>query len=406
MAPFVRLWFEGGRLLLEGAGERLGLSLRDPRSRCYLAPPSAYAALRAAALREGLPLDDQIAPLLAAPLLPSASPPDPRLLDLLASVDLHGGSGFLEIPAGKIRLALASLLVASAGVPVLLLCTMESEAARWRGVLGEPEVSLSTAAVLSLERAAEALPFVGHRYGVVLIDGVERAEIHALRGALRGLVAPRRIGLLSPGSSAPAGLEEQGLGALCGGLQRVNVGGRGAGVVRLFLPLDDHEREEFEDLVRASADRREARAAWLRSWSLVVTARRKRARLRELIARHRGRRVAVLLASPPGALLPSWTDLLIDLAPGEQGPFLSAIRAGQLRLCTVEDLAPTGGMEVDVIVFLGGATSEQIRVIFPALSRRGILYDLRATGTQEDPCWRWPLWHAGDDDDQEETGDP
>jgi hypothetical protein len=63
-------------------------------------------------------------------------------------------------------------------------------------------------------------------------------------------------------------------------------------------------------------------------------------------------------------------------------------------------------MEVDVIVFLGGATSEQIRVIFPALSRRGILYDLRATGTQEDPCWRWPLWHAGDDDDQEETGDP
>jgi hypothetical protein len=304
------------------------------------------------------------------------------------------------------RQALASLLVASAGTPVLLLCPEEPDASRWRDALGGPEASPSAPAVLSLERAVEVLPSVGHRYGVVLVDGVELAAADALRSALQGLVAPRRIGLLSPGSSAPAGLEEQGLGALCGGIQRVSLGGRSAALVRLFLPLDDHEREEFDGLVRASADRREARASWLRSWSLVATARRKRARLRELIARHRGRRVSVVLSSPPGALLPSWTDLLIDLTPGEQGPVLSAIRAGKLRLCTVDDLAPTGGMEMDVIVLLGGATSELIRVIFPVLSRRGILYDLRATGTQEDPRWHWPLWHAGDDDEQEKTGDP
>lgn len=82
MAFFVRLWFEGGRLLVEGAGELLGLSLRDPRTRCHVARPSDYASILAAAARRGVAVDDELAALLAVPpprpSLPPPGPPAPR----------------------------------------------------------------------------------------------------------------------------------------------------------------------------------------------------------------------------------------------------------------------------------------------------------------------------------------
>jgi hypothetical protein len=159
MAFFVRLWFEGGRLLVEGAGELLGLSLRDPRTRCHVARPSDYASILAAAARRGVAVDDELAALLAAPPpRPSRPPPDPRLLDLLGSLDLYGGSGYIGIPEGKPRVDLVSALLCSAGGATLLLCAGEDGGARWQAALrdfspGDPEAGLPGGpAVLPLER--------------------------------------------------------------------------------------------------------------------------------------------------------------------------------------------------------------------------------------------------------------
>ncbi|MCS6899737.1 MAG: hypothetical protein RMJ98_08750 [Myxococcales bacterium] len=403
MVPFVRLWFEGGWLHIEGAGEHLGLSLRNPHARCYLAPPSDYASLRAAAIREGVSLDDEVAPLLTASsrFLPMP-PPDPRLLDLLASVDLHGGSGYLALPEGKPRIAIASLLASSARTPVLLLCPEDRDTSRWRMALSSAGASPE---VVSLEQAAVGVHSWGHRFGLVLVDRVEKASGELLRRVLRGLVAPQRIGLIAPGSPIPEEPRALGLVHLCGELQRTHIKGRYLDWIRLFLPLDAREQGEWDSLACSSAGPKEEGNDWQRSWSLVVSARRKRTLLRELILRYQGQHMGVLVSMPSGVPLPSWTDLLQDLTVGERGPFLSAIRRGRLWLGAIEDL-PTERCRMDVIVLLGGTGSHPVQVLSSILSRRGILYDLRAARTHEDPCWRWSAWHVRDDDEQEQADDP
>ncbi|MCU0657854.1 MAG: hypothetical protein MUF64_22110 [Polyangiaceae bacterium] len=378
MLPFVRLWYQEGFLRIEGAGDALGLTLRDPRARCFLAEPSSYAALLDAASRLHLPIDDEVAPLLLAPPMPPAPSPDPRVLDLLASLQSYGGSGVIELPPGRPRAALVAAWARASPGRALLLCA-EGSVPRWEAALRQEDALASDegpGVLLATARQARGrLDELGPRVGLLLLDDPTEMPVAALRRLLRGFVAPSVVGLVGPGLgrrfAAPRG-------RWVGGWSRLKEGHRRADLLRLFCSMDEEEQQEHRALASPFLEQGTALAQRL---LLAAMPRRKRAWMLELIARHRGRRLLVLSALPPALPAPTLAALLVDRPAREHGPFVAQARTGALRFERWEQ----SEHEADVVLCTGGPSDEQLGSLLRRLPRGGLLYDLRTSQTEEDP---------------------
>lgn len=364
MPPFVRLWFDQGRLFIEGAGDLLGLSRQDRTSRCYLAEPAEYGSLLAAASELSLLVDDEVAPLLSRPLFPHLKiPPNPHLLDLLSCQDFNRTIGLSN---NKSKFELVHLLIATSGLSILILSSEESQIAQWKTFLMDEGSSGSDVMVLPLEEAQLRSPEIGHRFGLLLIDGTAQISRERLRDLLRGFVALQRIALVKPGKE-PAQQRDLLLGGGCyTELQRLPVGAPYVHRILLYFPWNASPKVTIAYLTTTIAEE-PPNASEL--WAI----RRRREKLHELILRHRGRKMLVL----SGYGLPlSEQELVMDLPRGQHGAILSLLRTKTLYLSTFSELARFNG-SVDIVFLIDGPPLEQTQEIFEVFSRPGILYDLR-----------------------------
>ncbi|RYE82862.1 MAG: hypothetical protein EOO75_20070, partial [Myxococcales bacterium] len=338
MAPFVRVWFDDGRLWVEGDGDRLGLAGRDAVRRSFMVPASAYGWLRREAARQGVAVDDEVAPRMArhSPAPGRRREVPAALLDLAGCIDPHEACG-VRLPAGPEREALVALLVSSSPGGALVLCADDEAARGWRAALAGWLGAGPEPTVLALPRAVDRLRHEGDRFALVVVDDPGRLD-ERLPLALARAAAPQRLALLAPGEPPwPAGVPWPPVGdwtpgAAQGADATPLTGTPTAARLRLALPLDEDEAQGITAAAAIDDGGRRVRA-------LTTLTRAKREKLRELILRHPEVTVAVATPARPGVGMVSLGALLDDLPLPARGAFLAREREGTLRFGALERLA-------------------------------------------------------------------
>lgn len=436
-----QLRFDRGTILFAGSWPREIASvprvLLDPRVGAFRAPAYVWAEI-AVALRElGIEYDDAVRSSMSptSPLQPLQLRPYQE--DALRAWDIANRRGLIVLPtgAGKTRVALAA--VARCGTSALCIAPTRVLLEQWRselarvypgrvGCYGDGAHELAPITVATFESAWRRMGEIGNRFDLLVVDEAHHFGANMRDEALEMVIAPARLGLTAtPPRDGPTARRlldligptvfELGIDDLKGTfLANFDL------IVRV-LDLTADERTSYEtDIVRfrathsrfersapgaswaefaraaaASAEGREALAAWRRVRRLLAFTKAKAAEVAALLSKHRDAKVLVFTADNETAYALSRSLLIMpltcDIARDERDAALQSFREGTLR-ALVSARVLNEGLDVpdaDVAVIVGGAlgTREHVqrvgRLLRPAPGKRAIVYELVSRDTIE-----------------------
>ncbi|MCA9591824.1 MAG: DEAD/DEAH box helicase family protein [Myxococcales bacterium] len=435
--PEIRLRFDRGTLLLDGSApaaemEALPGVLWDPRVGAFRAPAHRHPELCAAIVARRLSLQDDV---LAIDTLECQRPElRPYQKSALLSWHLAERRGVVVLPtgAGKTRVAIAAL--SDLGASALCIAPTRALMHQWHdeiakvyagpiGVLGDGHKSVLPITVATFESALRAMPRIGHRFGLLVVDEAHHAGGYLREEALEMCAAPARLGLTAtpPDNSevlcrlvGPT-VEQLGVHDLAGRyLADFEIF-----VLRLSLDLDERRRYEadqeiFRDIFRQfrelmpagswadftrvasrTQDGRDALAAWRRMRTLVAWTRGKSRAVRELLRDSWDCRVLVFTADNRTAYAIAREHLIMpitcDIKKRERESALTAFREGRLR-ALVSARVLNEGIDVpdaDVAIIVGGTQGEREhvqrigRLLRPRPGKRARVYELVTLSTAE-----------------------
>jgi superfamily II DNA or RNA helicase len=360
----------------------------------------------------------------------------PYQKDALLAWNVAGRRGVTVLPtgSGKTRLALAALALTR--VPALCLVPTRVLLRQWIdelrvayggavGCLGDGDHALADVCVATFESAYRYMPYIGRRFGMVVID-----EVHHFGGGIRDealemCAAAFRLGLTATPPPEVAALRlDVMVGPIVFELGVADLTGRWLAEldrVVLRLPLDPEERRcyanelrrfravyrefqrhqptgswrDFALFARASAEGRAALSAWRHARRMLGLTQAKRAVVRELLARHHDSRVLVFTADNDAAYAIAREQLVMPItchvSRGERAAALESFRSGELR-ALVSARVLNEGIDVpdaDVAIIVAGAHGEREyvqrigRLLRPRPGKRALVYELMTVGTSE-----------------------
>ncbi|CAN5911012.1 DEAD/DEAH box helicase family protein [soil metagenome] len=375
----------------------------------------------------------------------SARPRDTSALELrsyqreaLAAWTAFARRGVVVLPtgAGKTRVAIAAIF--ASGLPTAVLCPTRALASAWLaelgrwldhpvGLIGDGERRVERVTVMTFESAFRHMDTLGDRFGLLVVDEIHHFGSGARLEALEASPAVARLGLTA---TAPKRGTEQAarIEALVGpvvfemGYEEL-VGKDLAPVdfVRIYVRLEDDEREQYLAWTRAFG---EMRRAFLRSYpgadiasllralgrspeglralrdhararELAGFPRAKRALVRTLLDRHRTDRTIIFTAFAENAYALALDNLVpviaAETSARERQDILARFRDGKLRAIASARVLNEGidVPEARVALIVAGTLGEREhiqrigRVLRPAPEKRALVYELLTTGTAD-----------------------
>jgi superfamily II DNA or RNA helicase len=436
----VHLRFDRGTIVLVGDGAEsmvraLPGVLWDPRTLSFRALAHRYQDLRASLTNSAVRLHDSV---MNARRPAETQRPELRPYQVASLLAWHaaGRRGVIALPtgAGKTRVALAAM----AELETATLCLVPTRALlhQWRdavavihagpvGILGDGERSFAPVTLATFESALRAMPWLGNRFGLLIVD-----EAHHFGGgvrdeALQMCAAPARLGLTA---TPPEGESAALLAALIGPVvQRLAISDLtgtylaelDACVVRVALDPEERAcweadqrrfRAVFREFSRmcpgadwnafvAIASRteqgRDALAAWRRMRRLVAWTRGKARAVEELTARHKDTRILIFTADNETAYAIARRFLIMpitcDIGRNERKRVLEAFGMGRLNALVSARVLNEGidVPEAEVAIIVGGTQGQREhvqrigRLLRPGPGKRACVYELVTVGTHE-----------------------
>lgn len=440
----VSLSFRGGTIEVRGlAGEEAPPPgcLWDPRTACFRAPASAYAAVRRALGRDTRSVEDRARAY--AELAEGARvrrEPRPYQAEALAAWQANRHRGVVVLPTGAGKTWVACLGIDDRRRSTLVIAPTLDLVRQWYdvlrttfrtpvGVIGGGEYDLQPLTVSTYDSAFLHMEHLGNRFGMLVFD-----ECHHLPGssyalAARSAIAPFRLGLTATPERADGrhvDLDEL-VGPIVYRKDIVDLSG-GAGylapyeTVRLTVELGEEDRRAHDEaratyrdflarsgirmssptgwsdfVIRSarSEDGRRAMAAYRRQREIAFAAPAKLDYVGMLLDRHRDERTLLFTQDNATAytlarrfLIPIIThetkvrersEILVGLADGGYGAVVTS-----KVLNEGVDLP-----EASVAVVVSGSASvrEHVqrlgRILRPKEGKRALLYELVTAGTTE-----------------------
>lgn len=437
----MRLLFDRGTVLLLDLASGLDPTtlpgvLWDPRVEAFRAAAHRRPELERELLRLGVQLDAETPLAPVEGWLPiELRPYQEAALDAWARA---GRRGVVVLPtgAGKTRVAIAA--IARAAVPALVLVPTRVLLSQWHaelgrlragarpiGMLGDGVRDLHDVTVATFESAWRHMPWLGERFGLLVVDEAHHFGRGQRDEALEMCTASQRLGLTATlGDGLAAARLDVLLGPVVFELGLADLSGRWLApfeVVTLTLALEPEERRVYDELrgtftgisrpffraeplatwtdfvraARATREGQRALAAWRQARTLLAFTRQKAAALRELLARHRASRVLVFTADNATAYAVAREHLVMpitcDVTRAEREVALRRFAAGELR-ALVSARVLNEGLDVpdaDVGVVVGASQGEREhvqrigRLLRPGPGKRALVYELVTRGTSE-----------------------
>ncbi len=208
--PPVALSFRGGTLELRGlpaGAPALPGCVWDPRTACFRAPASAYAAVRRALAKEGQTVDDRARGY--GELAEGARvrrEPRPYQSESLAAWQAHQHRGVVVLPTGAGKTWVACLAIDDRRRSTLVLAPTLDLVRQWYdvlrttfgteiGVVGGGEHVVRPLTVSTYDSAYLHMEHFGDKFGLVVFDECHHLPGPAYALAARAAVAPFRLGL-------------------------------------------------------------------------------------------------------------------------------------------------------------------------------------------------------------------
>jgi len=208
--PPVALSFRGGTLELRGlpaSAPALPGCVWDPRTACFRAPASAYAAVRRALAKEGQTVDDRARGY--GELAEGARvrrEPRPYQSEALAAWQAQQHRGVVVLPTGAGKTWVACLAIDDRRRSTLVLAPTLDLVRQWYdvlrttfgtevGVVGGGEHLVRPLTVSTYDSAYLHMEHFGDKFGLVVFDECHHLPGPAYALAARAAVAPFRLGL-------------------------------------------------------------------------------------------------------------------------------------------------------------------------------------------------------------------
>jgi superfamily II DNA or RNA helicase len=208
--PAVRLIFRGGSVEVHGvSGGEAGLPgcVWDPRTACWRAPASGYAALRRALARAGREVEDRArgyAELAAGALVRRA--PRPYQTEALGAWQAARHRGVVVLPTGAGKTQVACMAIDDRRRSTLVLAPTLDLVRQWYdvlratfgipvGVIGGGDYAVEALTVSTYDSAYLHMEHLGARFGLLVFDECHHLPGPAYALAARAAVAPFRLGL-------------------------------------------------------------------------------------------------------------------------------------------------------------------------------------------------------------------
>jgi len=442
----VHLRFDGGTIVLDDPPAELDPSslpgaLWDGRVRAFRTPAYRYSELTARLRKLGVRHRDEVFSPLARDLGREARPPRlrPYQEEALRAWNGAGRRGIVVLPtgAGKTRVALASIV--RTGVPTLCMVPTRVLLDQWCeqiarvfpgpvGCLGDGRHELQPLTVATFESAYRHMPRLGNRFGLVVVDEAHHFGCGGRDEALEMSTALYRLGLTATPPTDEVAISRLArlVGRTVFELVIDDLTGRFLAqydTVTLHLDLSPQERTAYErlmasfrsvrgrlgrtmpgatwaELAAAAARSDEGRRAFqsFREASrLVAFTEAKRRALRDLLARHRDRRILIFTADNDAAYHVAREHLVMpltcDISRAERAEAITRFQAGELR-ALVSARVLNEGIDVpaaDLAIIVGSSlgTREHVqrvgRLLRPAPDKRALVIQMVTRGTLEVP---------------------
>lgn len=426
----MRIRFDRGTLVLEalaGGPEPASLdgATWDPEAHAWRYPADRHRDLIVRLADTGVRQADEVRTAELPPgwILPPLRWYQQAALDAWRAAH-HRGTVVLPTGAGKTLVALAAM--ARLGVATLVLVPTRvlldqwhaSIAAAWPhpiGRLGDGTYRVEDVTIATYASAVAWAPRIGDRFGLVVIDEAHHVGAWCPRELLEMLVAPARLGLTATPPDNPRLAQHVGEVVIALGVDDL-VGDGIAAYEQTEIPITlsateraryDAHRRVFaasyaryrqrgdggwrayaQDAARSTRGR-EALAAWRTSREVLAYPEHKRAKLRELLARHADDRTLVFTgdnattyAIARELLVPPITH---EIKRVERTSVLERFRCGELRVLVSAQVLDEGVdvPDAEVAIIVGGTASARRhvqrigRVLRPRPGKVAKIYELR-----------------------------
>jgi superfamily II DNA or RNA helicase len=347
-----------------------------------------------------------------------------------------GDRGVIVLPTGAGKTLVALAAIAELGVSALVLVptrVLLDQWARFLGIcwahpvgrLGDGQRAVAPITIATYASAVTWAPRVGDGFGLVVVDECHHVGAWCPREILEMLVAPARLGLTAtPPDGIPAaalakhlgptvfkcGIEDLTGGALAPyshhtiaielsrderATYRTTRGIFSAFYARARRNDPAMQWRRFVHQAQKSEDGREALTCWRASRSIVAYPDAKRAKLRELLAKHADDRVLVFTADNATAYAIA-RELLVmpitcDIRRKERTEMLARFSSGECPVLVSAQVLDEGFdvPDAEVAIVVGGSGSHRRhvqrvgRVLRPRPGKRALVYELVVEQTTE-----------------------
>lgn len=345
-----------------------------------------------------------------------------------------GTRGVIALPTGAGKTLVAIAAIARLQVAALCLVPTRVLLDQWAralavctghpiGRLGDGDHVVAPVTVATYASATSWAPRIGDRFGLVIVDEAHHVGAWCPTEVFEMLVAPSRLGLTATPPDQMAQLARH-VGPVVYGLTVEDLRGDGLAEHRLVtvpVALEPAERRRYRELRRRFSTRyaafqrampdaawrefvrdalqtgqgRAALAAWREYRALLAYPDGKRAALREILDRHRGRRALVFTADNATAYAIA-RELLVmpithEIRRAERTRALAAFRSGECPVLVSSQVLEEGFdvPDADLAIVVGGSGSPRRyvqrigRVLRPCEGKRALIYELAVADTTE-----------------------
>lgn len=221
----IRITFERGTLLLEGADDQLaplrGLGLAfDPRVKLHRAPARAYRVIVLELRKRGIEYRDDARAYTEVPLRSTLErEPFPYQREAVDAFFAAGGAGVVVLPTGAGKTYVAQLALLRAARSALVVTPTIDLMQQWYGVLstgfdydvgliGGGYYEVKPISVTTYDSAYLYMERFGDKFGFVVFDECHHLPSPSMRLAAESCLAPYRMGLTATPERTD-GLESQ-----------------------------------------------------------------------------------------------------------------------------------------------------------------------------------------------------
>jgi len=438
----VTVSFQHGTLVVDGPAEVMATldawCVADARIGAWRAEARRYGPLVSYLHQQRIPYRDQAKQFAPLALERHGPPPRPYQSEALAAWQAAQRCGVIVLPTGAGKSLVAHLALMATQRPALVVVPTIDLLQQWAsqleaafgqsvGMLGGGSKEVLPLTVSTYDSAAMLMEFIGHRFGLLIVD-----ECHHLPGATYRQIAtlslaPFRLGLTATPERTDGGeaLLYDLLGPLVFRRDIDELEGKVLAPYRtecLQLALAPDEEAEYRrcyetyigfvrqqgisfnqpqgwaqfigQCARSPAGR-EAFQAYLAQKRIARTSRAKFATLWELLRRHLGERVLIFTADNDTAYAIGQRFCLPVLThhtkARERKQFLDAFRRGDYPVLVTSRVLNEGidvpEASVGVVVSGTGSIREHVqrlgRILRPARGKQATLYELVSQGTSE-----------------------